>query len=450
MQSFPPAPERRRNWLVWIVAGLAAIVLCQLIAAAALIATVPGVRDRALALIARPSGPPPPDAPARDQRATSGDAPLLIADTFDAPTNLWDQSQTRIVDEALELRIDIPNYDSYGLYLGPSPPEDPEADAPILDASVIDDFDLAVDVRQTAGDPLSEYGIRFRQSGPGDYLLFSISGNGYYRLLRVRNEQYEPIVPWTFDGRIRTGAGATNRLRVVAQGAAVEAYINDVRVVQIEDEIDVGGQLTFGVQTYDAGGLAVQFDNISGSVGGVDLAEDFSDPATVRWSSGGSQIIDGQYEIIAGGGIQTWQQPLPTGSSRVSNFALEVDATLVATDGVGAAYGVMFGDGGSFDFYSVFLFPEGGLAIYRSRAGGGPEAIVPPVAAPQVNAGLNATNRIRVEVEDGVLTLELNGELIGQLDLQEDVRGMVGLIVSAGDSSETRVRFDNFRLEELR
>lgn len=461
----PPAPPARRGLLTWVVAGLGLLVLAQVCVAAVVFVAMPGVRDRAMAVFARPAGPPPPDSPGPAGGAERPASPILIEDNFDQPTGRWDQSLAQVADGELELRIDIPNYDGYALYLGPEQPEAPaatpapEGDAPAptptpapdepppFDAGAIDDFDLAVDVRQTAGGADAEYGIRFRQTGPGDYLLFSVSDGGYYRLLRVRNEQYEPIVPWTFDGRVRTGAGAVNRLRVTADGAAITGFINGAQAVQAKDEIDVGGQLTLGLQTYGAG-AAVRFDNIEGRVGDVDLREDFANPAAVRWSSGGAQIADGAYEIVAGRGIQTWQQPLPTGSSRVGDFVLEVDATLQSGEGDGIAYGVMFGDGGSFDFYSLYIFPEGGLALLRSTPAGETQVLVPPVAVAAVKAGAGQPNTIRVEVTGATLAVSVNGEDLGQLELDEHVQGMVGLIVSSGGAGEVRVRFDNFRLEE--
>mgnify|MGYP002623320538 CR=1 FL=1 len=326
---------------------------------------------------------------------------------------------------------------------------DAQADAATLAPGGVAEFDsLADPTIAIAGDPTAEYGIRFRQSGPGDYLLFSISGTGYYRLVRVHKEQYEQLVPWTFDGRIKTGPGAVNRLRVVARGADIVGSINGNEVVRVKDEIDVGGQLTLGLQTYDAGGVAVRFDNIEGRVGELDLREDFSDPARARWSSGGAQIADGQYEIIAGAGIQTWQQPLPTGSSRVSDFSLEVDAMLANGEGDGIAYGVMFGDGGSFDFYSLLIFPEGGLALLRQDPVAGSQILVPPVLVEAVKPGTGQTNTIRIEVTGNLLSVAVNGNDLGQLELEEDIQGMVGLIVSSGTANDVRVRFDNFRLEE--
>jgi hypothetical protein len=328
------------------------------------------------------------------------------------------------------MRVDNPNYDSYGLLSSEKP---------------VRNFDIAVDVQQVAGDPTAEYGVRFRQTGPSDYLMFSISGSGYYRLLRVKGGVYSSLTPWTFDGRVKTGANAVNRLRVVAQGSSIAGSINGAQLVTAKDDVATGGQLTLGVTTFDKGGVAVRFDNIAGSAEGADLKDDFSNAETTKWSVGGATIVKGGYEITAGPGIQSWQQPLPNGSSSVGDFTLDVDATLVITDSDEAAYGVIFGDGGSFDFYTLYLFPQGAIGLFRSEQGGGVTTLVPPVPFEQVKPGKNATNHIHMEVRGPVLSITLNGAKLPDLQMEQPIRGMVGMIVS----SSTTARFDNFQLREL-
>jgi hypothetical protein len=171
----PPAPPRRR-WLLWVVGCLGALVLCQAVAVGVLLA-VPSLRAQIPPFWVLPSAAAPPESPLRaDQPAPTH--PLKFEENFDQPTMRWEQSLARVVDGAYEMRVDIPNYDSYGLLLGEQP---------------VHDFDMAVDVQQTAGDPTAEFGIRFRQIGPGDYPMFSISGSGYYRLLQVKSNIYHSL-----------------------------------------------------------------------------------------------------------------------------------------------------------------------------------------------------------------------------------------------------------------
>lgn len=431
--------ERRSPWLLWgCLAGLGGALM--LVAACALVALffVPVWQEQGISLslpsISSSVSGPPPEAPRKDQsRLPSG--LVMIEENFDQPTNRWDQSAAQVADGSYELRIDIPNNESYGLFLG---------------GSDVSNFDMAVDVQQVAGDPTAEYGIRFRQSGPGDYLMFSLSGSGYYRLVRVVDEEYGSVVPWTANAGIKTGPGAVNRLRVVADGPMLTGYINDTKVMEARDEVNEVGQLTLGLVTFDQGGLAVRFDNIEGEAEGMNLRENFSNAEVVPWSVGGSIIQDGEYEIFAQGGVQSWRQPLPPKSSEVQNFVLEVDTTLMQAD-EGAAYGVVFADGGSFDFYALYIIPDGSLMILRTDADGTVVPVLPPLPLDSLQTGANATNALRLEVRNSEeITISINGqELPGMRSSVPIEPGMVGMIVTSGQEGRVQVRFDNFRLEEL-
>jgi hypothetical protein len=426
-------PARARNrWLLWgCIAGGGALLVLVLACAVTAWFLMPDFSEQFLATRAEPEMPAPPEAPESAEMELAR-GPVLIEEDFEEPSMRWDQSSSQVIDSTYELRVDRPDNDSYGLFLG--------------DGSV-KDFDMAVDVQQVSGVPTSEYGIRFRQSGPGDYLMFSISGSGYYRLVRVSDQEYESLVPWTFNGRINTGEEAVNRLRVVADGESISGYINDTRMVEYTDEEEASGQLTLGLVTFDEGDLAVQFDNIAGEVEGRELSEDFSDPENVPWSIGGARISGGEYEIFAGGGISSWQHPLPIGSSEVQNFVVEVDVTLI-TAGEGASYGIIFGDGGSFDFYTLQLLPEGGMMLLDSQT---EEPLLPPVPFDFIEPGTGETNTIRLQVENSnVLAIAVNGEELPPLQSPVPFQeGLVGMIVSSGVGGRVQVRFDNFYLEEI-
>jgi hypothetical protein len=373
---------------------------------------------------------PPPTAPQPDASLTIT-GPVLIEEDFEQPTLRWDQSSVQVLDGTYELRVETANQDHYGLYMG---------------GSEIRDFDMAVDAQQIAGDPDAAYGIRFRQSGPQDYLMFAISSKGFFRLVRVVDGDYQPIVPWTYNTRINTGDQAVNRLRVLAQGETIRAFINDQEVIQAEDTVQARGQLTLGLLTYDQGGLGVRFDNIEGQAEGADLTETFDDPENVTWSIGGARITNGEYELFTANGIQSWQHPLPVGASRVENFVVNVDATVVESDD-DTAYGIIFGDGGEFDFYALLLLPDGRVALIHSESGvlwGTPE----PVAA--VQTGVDAQNAIELELVEDTMTITINGEEVTTFDnLIPIEEGMVGMFISSGEQSRVQVRFDNFRLQEL-
>lgn len=435
------APRGRRRLLILLAAALGAFVIVASIGLLLVVLTNPVLRGRLASLTAGQIGPPP-DSP--NKFVALPDGPVAITDDFSQPSSRWDRSQTRINGGAYELTLELPHFDSYGLYLG---------------VADVRDFDMAVDVLPVSGDLTSEFGIRFRQAAPDDHLLFSISPSGYFRLAQVRDETYTSLVPWTPDPRIRRGLGVSNRLRVVAEGASIRAFINGEQVLEYTDELQQAGQLTLGLVTFEQGDLTVRFDNIEGAVAPivdaprdewVELREDFSDPKRARWSVGGATIVQETYEVFVGGEVVSWQQPLPVGASQVErDFVLEVDATLVAGEGGGSGYGVMFGDDAAFNFFALIVFPEGGYMLYRNGADGG--LVIPPVPAPAVRTGLNATNRIKLEVRDRRLAISINDEVLAELEFTDGVnlKGRAGLVIQGADTSEVRARFDNFRLEEL-
>lgn len=440
----PPAPEPprgRRRLLLILAATLGSFVACATIALVVLVFSVPTLRSRLLFL--SPVAGPPPEAP--DKFADPPDGPVSIADDFSGGGSRWDRSQTRLAGGAYELTLELDNFDSYGLFLG---------------GDGISDFDLAVDATMLAGPPDAEFGIRFRQSAPDDHLLFSISPSGYYRLARVNDRTYTSLIPWTRDDRIRTGIGATNRLRVVAEGESLTGYINGEQVLSYSDPEPAAGQLTLGLVTFETGGLSVRFDNLEGfalasapdgvSTARLELNEQFEDPALAQWSVGGATISGGAYELFVAGQVVSWQQPLPTGSSEVQgDYVVEVEATMTSGSQGGAGYGLMFGDGGQFDFFYLLILPEGGVMLARNGPDGG--LVVEPQALDVVNPGAGATNKIRLEVRGQELSVLINDQPIGSLPFPAEISldGMVGLVLQSPDAEGIEVRFDNFLLEEL-
>jgi hypothetical protein len=445
-------PRGRRRLLLILASVLAGFVACAGVGLILLVLLTPTLRSR-LAFIS-PVAAAPPEGPNKFAPGPAG--AVNISDDFSADSHRWDRSQTSIAGGAYELSLELDNFDSYGLYLG---------------GTTIQDFDIAVDATLAAGPPDAEFGIRFRQSAPDEHLIFSISPSGFYRLARVSDETYTSLVPWTRDSRIRTGVGVTNRLRVVASGPDITGYVNGEQVLTYRDEQPRPGQLTLGLVTFDEGGLTVRFDNVEGfailAPGGGEatravLDESFDDPAAARWSVGGATMRAGAYEVFVGGPVLSWQQPLPTGSSRVGgDFVLEAEASMVEGDLTGEAgnsgYGLMFGDDGAFGFFTLMILPQGGIMMMRNDPGG-VSVVIPPIPVDTVNPGPNATNKIRVEVRGQKLTIAINdqpvtvnGQALPELEFPAEVSfaGRAGLVVQSDSASGLRARFDNFKLEEI-
>jgi hypothetical protein len=424
----PSAMPRRSIW-PWVALGLGAGLFSVLLLGGALLLLLPALREELLLRLSNPQpvAAPPPEQLERPSPGAPAGLPQ-ISDSFDAPSSLWEISSSQINNGSYELRTDTPNYDSYGLFLG---------------GGEIGNLDLTVAATQTEGPLDAEYGIRFRQPGPENYMMFAISSGGYYRLLRVSEGQFSSLTPWTFSPRIRTGLGATNALRVVAEGSLVRAWINGHQVLTYDDPELRPGQLGLGVTAFAEGGVVVRFDDIVGSAEGVGVDESFDSPEAAPWSVGGSRIENGVYEMHAGTGLSILQQPQPPGSSRARDWTLEVDAALVEGANEGAGYGVLFGYSENFQYYGLLILGDGRIAL---TAPGSPPQ-VSPEALPAVKTGPGELNRIRVEAREGRLTVAINGETVIDVEGVELEEGEVGMLISSGDAGRAVAQFDNFRFE---
>ena len=374
---------------------------------------------------------PPPEAP-QPLDLPKLSSLLLLEDDFSKSSARWDQSQSVVKDGAYEMQVETPNHDTYGLFLG---------------NGNVADFALTVDLQQIAGDPTAEFGIRFRQSGPEDYLMVSLSGTGYYRLVRVTNAVYKSLVPWTFDSHIKRGLKVVNSLQVTAQGQTITAAINGQEVLKSQDSEGKRGQLAFGLLTFAQGGLVVRFDNLKGSIERQRIQEDFNNPKTVPWSVGGATIKDGAYELFTGAGVQSWQQPLPSQSSKVTNFDLKVDLTFLSGPR-DAALGVMFGDAGNFKFHRLDLLPVGGLALSYFN-GKESRFLLRPTLVKAVETGEGKTNHLRIAVQGKEIHLWINGKELPTIESPFLTTGTVGMIIVSGQAGEIKARFDNFQLREI-
>lgn len=93
------------------------------------------------------------------------------------------------------------------------------------------DFDVTVTTTIQSGDFSSgnenAYGIVFRERGSSDYYSFFVSGDGFYRVVRVVDGVDIDRSTWIESEVIRIGEGAINVLRVTGYDDQFQFYIND-------------------------------------------------------------------------------------------------------------------------------------------------------------------------------------------------------------------------------
>lgn len=151
------------------------------------------------------------------------------------------------------------------------------------------DFDYRVTATAVDGPLNNGYGVIFRMQDAGNYYQFLTSSDGYYQVERSVNGVNRVLSIWIPSAVVNQGIGASNDLRVVAQGNRFRFYINQQPVALcIPDDPDalstyddfnevcIGGQMLdtltddshasgrLGViaQSFDESGVVVDFDNV--------------------------------------------------------------------------------------------------------------------------------------------------------------------------------------------
>jgi len=125
----------------------------------------------------------------------------------------------------------------------------------------LEDFEVEVETTQVSGPDNNDHGLLLRYLDANNFYRFTISGTGYYAFDKYKDGQWVTLVDWTESSAIVAGR-ATNRLRVVCQGANFTFYVNDTRVGEAQDADFSSGDVGIEVGTYkDPGSVHVSFDN---------------------------------------------------------------------------------------------------------------------------------------------------------------------------------------------
>jgi len=112
---------------------------------------------------------------------------------------------------------------------------------------VFDDVDAAVSISFQEGDPgdAKRVGIRAgvalrTEVGSQHCYIVNITNDGYYRVGKIITVdgafKFKTVLKWTRSGALDPTWGSTNRLRVVADGARLQIYLNDQLATSLRDD----------------------------------------------------------------------------------------------------------------------------------------------------------------------------------------------------------------------
>ncbi|MBP8251434.1 MAG: DUF1080 domain-containing protein [Herpetosiphon sp.] len=131
------------------------------------------------------------------------------------------------------------------------------------------DVDAQIDVTMRDGPELNAAGLVLReQVGTGDtegsLYAFQIDSTGQYAFRRFDKGagEWKNLIDWTDAANANKGIGATNTLRVVAQGSLFTFYVNGENVNSFVDDTYSNGAMGFGASTFEEGNSLAEFDNL--------------------------------------------------------------------------------------------------------------------------------------------------------------------------------------------
>jgi serine/threonine protein kinase len=476
----PPVPPaampqpRKRNWLVWIGAGIGGlIVLCivGLIGCGALgkltSTSTPPPAARATATIETQALALATSTPQNVARATAtakSNAGILFNDDFKSQQTSQDNGWTFDTGDGVDyvwssgkLTLSIKKKQ----WLGWKTP-----------GVSSDDFGAEVEAQATTSD-YAEYGIIFRIGGESDkrsYYVFAVTTDGKYYLQKFVNGQWSSFDPvkTTASPAVKAGT-AKNTLRVLARGAQFMLYVNGTLVNTVTDaDITTGkigviaatgsnnaqAQVAFTRMTVFTAEKAASDWGAPPATGNVLYQDDFSDPAS-GWSASETDNTakyyqNGKYTIkIKSPSFTGWSTPENEYFS--GGVTVDVDATM--TDGpLDNDLGVICQYLDSDNFYYLAISGDGYVGIQKESGGSGLKTISADGKMHTSNAvkqGKGATNHIRAICAPGKLALVVNGTQVLEVEDSDFEEGNVGLAASAYKSGGVIVSFDNFYVSEI-
>ncbi len=106
-------------------------------------------------------------------------------------------------------------------------------------------------------------GVVFRGKDAANFYQFELNGQGEYKIRKLAGAQWQMVADmgWIKSPAIQTG-GATNRVRVIAEGPDIALYVNDQYLTTVRDTSLEKGSIGFSSSRSKGGEFTVVFDNL--------------------------------------------------------------------------------------------------------------------------------------------------------------------------------------------
>ena len=125
------------------------------------------------------------------------------------------------------------------------------------------DVEINVEIRQRSSPADGNFGLLCRFVDPAQFYYFSITGDGYYAILRVEGDDTEVLTgPGYLPSRAILTGGQPNTMQAVCNGERLTLYVNGEEVASVRDDALSRGDVGMAVGAGSSGSIRIHFDDI--------------------------------------------------------------------------------------------------------------------------------------------------------------------------------------------
>jgi hypothetical protein len=194
--------------------------------------------------------------------------PTLIPDSVTVPISADHQVKTGklvffddFVDNRNKWELDSVNNQSYlgngELHLVSNTPDQGKRSVSVA-APILDGYAFQAQTTKIGGSDDHLYGLIFGFQNSQNYYVFGITGDGLYRLYRLKDGQWDYLTPYTSSSSINVG-NSTNTLTIFSRDTSVELHVNGQYLQTVTLDSNTSGNI--GVRT-SITDLHVGFDHV--------------------------------------------------------------------------------------------------------------------------------------------------------------------------------------------
>ncbi len=347
-----------------------------------------------------------------------------------------------------------------------------------------DNFLAEVDTMRVEGS--GNYGLSFRYTDDEHYYLFSLRDDTFSLRMPAADGEWEALIDWTTSDAIIDEFDEINRLGVLAQGNQITLLINDEVVAQLEDDALTEGAVGLAAGTFDEDFHEVAFDNLEIWTAEAEVVDDDVDALdeSDKPDVDEEALIDAE-ELAA---IRSEEPLYYNDFRRETNGWAELDQETYSTVYADRAYELTVTEANhrasvtnseaiaeleltnyliEVDVFSIDVLPEDGYGLvvrneeasylFAIGAGGyvlgresdeAQEELISGTST-AIEEGAEAVNRLGVLVQEGTITLLINGEPVAATTVDLAETTAVGFVGLTGEEEGLVVAFDELEIWSL-